>query len=206
MDSLFPVKEYNIIKIAGNFKGIVSPGGDPLPASLYPCWYILNGAGVYNSFSLTVIKNFAVAVFDGIEWTVFEADLFESFIMQLANLQDFQVSGVAKPITDPHPFVGNKIWFASENGVYPNFRNDEGVPLSVSNEIVMFFGNSTYFAKRQIIDLDNIVSQLVLIYNDHEPYSSNDAPNPLGANYYKGDDYVYQRSGNVWKRTYLNLF
>ena len=205
MDSLFPVIEYNLIKIAGNFKGYASLLTDP-GEQLCPCWYIMNGPGHYAFFGLTVTKNFAIVTWNMVCWSLSEEDLFQSFTSQLARLLDFQVAGTAKPVTDPHPFVGNKIWFASTNGTYENFRNDEGVPLSVSNEIVMFFGNSTYFAKRQIIDLDNIVSQLVLINNDHEPYSSNDAPNPLGANYFKGDDYVYQRSGNVWKRTYLNLF
>lgn len=206
MDNTFPVKEYNLIKIAANFRGFASPGGDPRSNASMPCWYILNGAGVYNVFNVTMTKNFGIITFDGSVWTLFEADILETFIAQLTGLDAFQVGGFANPSTNPLPFLGNKIWFASEDGTYTHFMDGSGIPFTVNNELVMFFSTELSFTKQTILNLAAIKSPKEFIYNDHEPYSSNDAPNPLGANYFKGDDYIYERCGEIWKRSILQQF
>ena len=206
MDNAFPVKEYNLIKIAANFRGFASPGGDPRSNASMPCWYILNGAGVYNVFDVTMTKNFGIITFDGSVWTLFEADILETFIAQLIGLDAFQVGGFAIPSTNPLPFYGNKIWFASQDGEYNYFQDDLGFPFSLSNELVMFFSTGTKFTKQTILNLASVRSARNFIYNSHEPYSSMDAPDPFDANYFKGDDYVYERCGEIWKRSILQQF
>lgn len=47
---------------------------------------------------------------------------------------------------------------------------------------------------------------LNLVANDHEPSSSYDTPKPEGANYFRGDDYIYHHVEGRWKRSTILLF
>jgi hypothetical protein len=55
-------------------------------------------------------------------------------------------------------------------------------------------------------DPGQIITNNTVVLNSREPLSSNDLPEPISANYYKGDDYVYHFINGLWKRTSLNKF
>lgn len=206
MDNTFPVIEYNLIKIAGNFQGFASPGGDPRSNTTIPCWYILNGAGLYNSFNLEMTRNFGIATFDGEEWKLYETDLLLSILEQLSGLLDFQIAGYAVPSTNPLPSIGFKIWFASQDGSYNNFPDETGRVCTINGELAMFMGDNGIFRKESLLNLNEIRSPKEIRLNGHEPYSSHDPSDPEGANYFKGNDYIYEKCDGIWKRYSLNIF
>jgi hypothetical protein len=56
------------------------------------------------------------------------------------------------------------------------------------------------------VDAAQILKDNTIILNKREPLSSDDLRDPLTANYFKGDDYVYHFINGLWKRTSLNKF
>jgi hypothetical protein len=46
----------------------------------------------------------------------------------------------------------------------------------------------------------------LFVLNDHEPTESTDDPSPGNANFYLGDDHVYFRINNLWKRHSISTF
>lgn len=57
-----------------------------------------------------------------------------------------------------------------------------------------------------ILNGTEAVPGVSVIYNDHEPLSSADAPSPANATYYIGNDFTYNYVGGSWKRTPINTF
>ncbi len=55
--------------------------------------------------------------------------------------------------------------------------------------------------RETLSDADWMEYQPGLIINLTEPQSSIENPNPVDANYYLGDDFLYRRVNGIWKRT-----
>ncbi len=96
--------------------------------------------------------------------------------------------------------------------LYPNLALTQLAKLWAEAEPYFKIEHGRYSAKHHAMLAAQLAQQIAGIaaaianFNDHEPTSSLDPPNPPSANYFMGDDHVYHHINGVWKRISLSTF